>query len=270
MLSKCPECGRSYPAHHGSICKMCAAKKNKPVEQLEQKDNTRPSSIGIKKATESKEEESIFFKEVKKEEEVKSDYIDISTMNAGAGFKEDALKALAEKNNVLDICPACNAPNAGVALFCVECGKMLTLSSKQQKIMDYKLTEVRGITKDQLEILKKENIDTTLKLLDKGYSPTKRKTLIIKTGLNEVLLYRLVNQCDLLRLDGLDPLNAYLLDLIGMSTIKHLERRTSKNIMDIIKEKKSVLYAKQVIILPEEKLVKKWIDDAKIIQKVVS
>lgn len=83
---------------------------------------------------------------------------------------------------------------------------MLTLSSKQQKIMDYKLTEVRGITKEQLEILKKENIDTTLKLLDKGYSQQKKKNTYNKNRFNEVLLYRLVNQCDLLRLDGLEIL----------------------------------------------------------------
>ncbi|MFN8672370.1 MAG: DUF4332 domain-containing protein [Candidatus Sericytochromatia bacterium] len=272
MLSKCPECGRSYPAHHGDICKMCAAKKNKAAEPEKKSANTSTSTTGAKSASANQEEEgSIFFKEQpQQKQEEKSDFMDMSMISASGAFKEDAIKKLAEKNNVFDVCPNCQAPNASVALFCVECGKMLTISAGEQKVMDYKLTDVRGITKEQLEILKKEGIDTTLKLLDKAYSPTKRKTLTLKTNLNEVLLYRLVNQCDLLRLDGVEPLNAYLLELIGMSTVKHLERRTSKDILNLIKEKKSVLFSKQVIIIPEEKLVNRWIDDAKKIQKVVS
>lgn len=284
MISKCPECGRSYPAHHGSICKMCASKKakveevNKESKQATSKPapkeikNTNQGSIETMLKSEmglKPEEETIFFKQEKKQEEVKSDFVDVAIL---AGTRqEDAMKKIAEKpKNVLDVCPACNAPNGTLALFCVECGKMLTLSVAEDKIIDYKLNEVRGITKEQLEILKKEGIETTLKLLDKGYSPTKRKTLILKTNINEILLYRLVNQCDLMRVDGVTPLNAYLLDLIGISTIKLLERKTSKDVLDLIAQKKSILYAKQVIILPEEKLVKRWIEDAKKIQKVVS
>lgn len=289
MISKCPECGRSYPAHHGSICKMCASKKAKAEESTKEKEleqaaaqpvkvapkeikNTNQGSMEIMLKSEmglKPEEETIFFKQEKKQEVVKSDFVDVAVL--AGNRQEDAMKKISEKaKSVLDICPNCQAPNAGLALFCVECGKMLTLSIAEDKIIDYKLNEVRGITKDQLEILKKEGVETTLKLLDKAYSPTKRKTLVLKTNINEILLYRLVNQCDLMRIDGVTPLNAYLLDLIGISTIKLLEKKTAKDVLDLIAQKKSILYAKQVIILPEEKLVKRWIEDAKKIQKVVS
>lgn len=278
MISKCPECGRSYPSHHGSICKMCASKKAKTENPSNgktlEKSTTEPIKVNpkeeLKKDIEVKvEEETIFFKEEEKVEVVKSAFIDVVTL--ASNRQEDAMKKIAEKpKNVLDVCPNCNTPNGTLALFCVECGKMLTLSIAEDKIIDYKLHEVKGITKEQLAILKKEGVETTLKLLDKGYSPTKRKTLILKTNLNEILLYRLVNQCDLMRIDGVTPLNAYLLELIGISTIKLLEKKMPKDVLALVEQKKSILYAKQVIILPEEKLVKRWIEDAKKIQKVVS
>lgn len=278
MISKCPECGRTYPSHHGSICKMCASKKTKVEDTNKEKtlEKSTTEAIRVNQKEEPKkdidvkvEEETIFFKEEKKPEVVKSDFIDVVTL--ASNRQEDAMKKIAEKpKNVLDVCPNCNTPNGTLALFCVECGKMLTLSIAEDKIIDYKLHEVKGITKEQLEILKKEGVETTLKLLDKGYSPTKRKTLILKTNLNEILLYRLVNQCDLMRIDGVTPLNAYLLELIGISTIKLLEKKTPKDVLALVEQKKSILYSKQVIILPEEKLVKRWIEDAKKIQKVVS
>ncbi|GIW21973.1 MAG: hypothetical protein KatS3mg068_0980 [Candidatus Sericytochromatia bacterium] len=233
MLSKCPECGKSYPSHHGKICKVCASKKN-TTAQVENKPITN--------------------QEVKKVEEKSIEKVENKT-------KEKTFKT--------KICLHCQYENVPTDVFCVSCKKMLVISGNQ-KIQDYPLSNIKNVIPDHVNKLKKIGIDSTLKLLDKGCTPIKRKTLLIKTGISESLLMRLINISDLLRIDTLEPENAFLLENIGINSIKLLEKKTTPELLSLINKNKDLLKAKNIFVLPSENQINKWIEEAKSIEKLVS
>jgi hypothetical protein len=234
MLSTCPECGKSYPSHHGKICKVCASKK--PALQTSQTTTKSVITQEVKKI-----EENTVVKQEKNE----------------------------EKSSKTKICPHCQYENDPTDVFCVSCKKMLVISGNQ-KIQDYPLTNIKNTIPDHLNKLKKIGIDSTLKLLDKGSSPIKRKTLIIKTGISETLLMRLINISDLLRIDTLEPENAFLLESIGINSIKLLEKKSSQELSLLINKNKDLLKVKNILVLPSNSQIEKWIQEAKIIEKLVS
>lgn len=257
MISKCPECGRSYPTHHGEICKLCASKKNKPAE-------VKPSITEIKVTPKEVEAPKPVVQEVKKVEVINQETL-IPSGDASKSKNMEDYKI----EGLMDICPDCELPNAKNDMFCTNCGKMLLNTQKGGNNKEYKISDIKGVFPDQITKLKKLDVTNTLQLLDKGLTPTKRKTLATKSGIPEIMIYRLVNQADLLRIDGVEPNEAYLLENIGFNTMKVLERRTYEDISNAIKTKKSLLYSKQIIILPEEKLIKKWVEQIKTIEKLV-
>lgn len=260
MISKCPECGRSYPSHHGPICKMCVAKKDKVAQPVQVKAEPKPEPIKI--------EEPVKAPEIIHEAPPANTDLDMAAMNRSS---TPAKKTSAEERieGLLDRCPDCDWINIKNDVFCGHCGKMLLTSQKDGNNKIYSIADIKGVFPDQVTKLKKEDITNTLQLIDKGANPAKRKTLASKTGIPEIMIYRLVNQADLLRIDGVEPNEAYLLELIGMNTIRGLERKTHLDILNTIKAKKSLLYSKQVIILPEDKRVKKWVEQLKTIEKIV-
>jgi hypothetical protein len=228
MISTCPECGKSYPSHHGKICKVCASKKAS-TQIL-----TNPREQQIKKT-----EDKII---VKEEEKV---------------------------NNKKKVCPYCNYENDTTDVFCVSCKKMLVIS-ENQKVQDYPLSSIKNIIPDHLNKLKKLGIDSTLKLLDKASNQIKRKTLIIQTSISETLLLRLINISDLLRIDTLEPEHAFLLENIGINSIKLLEKKSTKELALLINKNKELLKAKNIFVLPSESQIDKWIQESKNIEKILS
>lgn len=264
MISKCPECGRSYPTHHGSMCKLCATKKTRENEISKLQEvpviETKPETVEQAPVIEEKVIETNLTNE-----------IDMTSLTTGGTLKESKKNSDEEKIEGLEeVCPDCLTINANNDIFCSNCGKMLLSSQQMGKNKDYQISEIKGIFPDQINKLKKANINTTLQLLDKGYSLSKRKLLAVKIGIPEILIYRMVNQADLLRIDGVEPNEAYMLELIGLNTIRGLEKKTYQDVVKTINLKKSILYSKQVIILPEDKKVKKWIDQLSTIEKLVN
>ncbi|MFN8578137.1 MAG: DUF4332 domain-containing protein [Candidatus Sericytochromatia bacterium] len=260
MISKCPECGRSYPTHHGEICKLCASK-NKPVE-------VKTVTPEVKSITKEVETPKPIVKEVQEVKKIEEPSIQETLVPSGDSSKSKSMEDY-KIEGLMDVCPACGLPNAKSDMFCTNCGKMLLNTQKTGNNKEYKISDIKGAFPDQITKLKKLDITNTLQLIDKGLTPTKRKTLATKSGIPEIMIYRLVNQADLLRIDGVEPNEAYLLENIGLNTMKVLERRTYEDISNAIKTKKSLLYSKQIIILPEDKLIKKWVEQIKNIEKLV-
>lgn len=239
MLSTCPECGKSYPSHHGKICKSCAGKKT-ATQTIQPKQELQSTRSSITQEVKKVEERPVV-KEEKKE----------------------------EKSSKTKTCPHCSYENDPTDAFCVSCKKMLFMSGNQ-KVHDYPLTNIKNTMPDHLNKLKKLGIDSTLKLLNQGSNPIKRKTLIIKTAISETLLMRLINISDLLRIDTLEPENAFLLESIGINSIKLLEKKSTQELSLLINKNKELLKVKNILVLPSESQIDKWIQEAKNIEKLVS
>jgi len=253
MISVCPECKRSYPTHHGPMCRLCAAKKNKESSETnvtaEQPKITRNTTT----TTESpRSTSSTHNKNIINKQHISNSFS--ISVEGGADQME---------------CPHCSYLNKVSDVFCSSCKKMMR-TSVSAKNKDYKLSEIKNIASSQISQLKKQDIETSLQILERGLNPTKRKTLAMKTAIPETLLLRMVNQADLLRIPNIEAEQAYLLECIGVNSIKSLEKQVPDKLMDIITKNKSVLTSKTIYFLPEKKQVSQWIDDAKKIEKIVS
>jgi hypothetical protein len=275
MISKCPECGRSYPSHHGSICKLCAAKGSAaaapaaaqvkapevavaaPVAAsvAEKKELPPPNPTATARIKAAPIEDfgfNPFAGGVTQQNDVK---VDTSTMEIGSSKPKP--------------CPFCEFENDPSDVFCRNCEKMLIKSADGNKIADYPLSDLKGTIPDQIAKLKKIGINTSLQLLDKGSSPTKRKTLSIKTGISETFLIRLIHQTDLLRINNIQPDQTFMLETVGINSMKLLERKSAKEIVDILNKQKPLLHSKKIMVFPSEKTIGLWLEAVKKLDKVV-
>jgi len=127
--------------------------------------------------------------------------------------------------------------------------------------MSYPIADVEDIDVDEAKALKSVGIRTTEKLLEAAKSPKGRKQLAAKTELNEKMLLRWANIADKLRIKGMGKEYAALLREVGVDTVKELRYRNparlAKSMAEANKKRKLVGF------LPSEKLVRRWVEDAK-------
>jgi predicted RecB family nuclease len=127
--------------------------------------------------------------------------------------------------------------------------------------MSYPITDIEDIDADEAKVLKSIGIRTTEKLLEAAKSPNGRKQLAAKTELDVKVLLRWANIADKLRIKGMGKEYATLLREVGVDTVKELRYRNparlAKSMADANKKRKLVRF------LPSEKLVKRWVEDAK-------
>jgi len=264
MISVCPECKRSYPTHHGPICRLCAAKKikeNSDNKATEQPKSSEQSKLAPSVKPETKGNPASNLQQPQKTNQLPN----LLTYSDPSGTAQISVEGGMDQLE----CPHCSYLNKSSDIFCSSCKKMIK-TSIGAKNKDYKINEIKNIASTQLSQFKKLGIETTLQILDKGLNPTKRKTLTMKTAIPEILLLRIVNQADLLRIPNIEPEQAFLLECVGVNSIKSLEKQVPDKLMDTITKNKSMLTSKTIYILPDKKLVTQWIDDAKKIEKLVS
>lgn len=127
--------------------------------------------------------------------------------------------------------------------------------------MTYPITDINGISDDVAESLKMAGIRTTEKLLEAAKSPKGRKALAAKTDISEKQLLCWANMADRMRVKGLGKEYAELLQLAGVDTVKELKYRNPEKLakaMAAINVKR-----KLVRLLPSDKSVSRWIEQAK-------
>jgi predicted flap endonuclease-1-like 5' DNA nuclease len=127
--------------------------------------------------------------------------------------------------------------------------------------MAYKIQEIEGIGPSFGSKLEGANIKTTDDLLDHCSTPKGRKEIAAKTGISEAQLLKWSNMADLMRISGIGPEFAELLERSGVDTVKELRTRNADNLasaMKDINEKISVTRA-----VPSAAVVTGWIDQAK-------
>ncbi len=134
--------------------------------------------------------------------------------------------------------------------------------------MSRNIQNVEGIGPKYAQILKQQGIETTDKLLEVGASRSGRKQLAEKTSINESIILKWVNMCDLFRIKGVAGQFAELLEGSGVDSIKELRNRNPENLALQIAE---VNHVKRVCkSTPSTKTVADWIRQAKTLDPMVT
>lgn len=127
--------------------------------------------------------------------------------------------------------------------------------------MSYPITNIDGIDREAAAILKSVGIRSTARLLETARTVRGRKALAAKTGFDEKSLLSWANVADRMRIKGINKEYAQLLQAAGVDTVKELKYRNPANLAkamaNINKKNKLVRF------LPSEKVVSRWIDNAK-------
>jgi hypothetical protein len=109
--------------------------------------------------------------------------------------------------------------------------------------------------------LKASGIKTTAALLEAAKTPKGRKLLSEKTGIDQKRLLEWANMADRMRVKGLGKEYAQLLCAAGVDTVKELKYRNpgklAEKMADANKKRKLVR------LVPTEKAVGRWIEEAK-------
>jgi predicted flap endonuclease-1-like 5' DNA nuclease len=127
--------------------------------------------------------------------------------------------------------------------------------------MSYAIMDIDGIGPLAADKLKKVGIRTTEKLLEAAKSAKGRKALAEKIGVDEKTILRWANLVDRMRIKGIGEDYAKLLQAVGVDTVKELKYRNVAKLASAMREanKKNKL----VRLLPSERRVQRWVDQAK-------
>jgi predicted RecB family nuclease len=134
--------------------------------------------------------------------------------------------------------------------------------------MSYPITDINGIDGEAAEILKSVGIRSTERLLDMARTVRGRKMLAMKTGFDEKRLLCWANVADRMRIKGIRKEYAELLQAAGVDTVKDLKYRNPANLANAMAEANKK--RKMVRLLPSEKVVGNWIENAKKLQLKIS
>ncbi len=134
--------------------------------------------------------------------------------------------------------------------------------------MSKEIQSVEGIGPKYAELLVQEGINTTDKLLEVACSKSGRKELAEKTSINETIILKWVNMCDLFRINGVAGQFAELLEGAGVDTVKELRNRNADNLAEKMAavNKEKHLYKTS----PSSTTVSKWIEQAKTLEPMVT
>jgi hypothetical protein len=129
--------------------------------------------------------------------------------------------------------------------------------------MSYPITDIDGVDGDVASVLKSAGIRSTDGLLEAARTVKGRKILSEKTGFDEKRLLCWANVADRMRIKGISKEYAELLQAAGVDTVKELKYRNPSNLAKAMADanKKRRL----VRLLPSEKVVKRWIENAKLL-----
>ena len=94
----------------------------------------------------------------------------------------------------------------------------------------YKIIDVEGIGPVYAEKLLEAGIKDTDVLLEKCAKPAGRKALAEETGISPKLILTWTNHADLIRINGIGPQFAELLEAAGVDTGKELKHRKPENL----------------------------------------
>ena len=132
---------------------------------------------------------------------------------------------------------------------------------------NYKIEDIEGIGPVKGKKLREAGVKSTASLLASAVTPKQRKALAEKSGLDEAQILKFANMADLYRVKGIGSEYAELLEAAGVDTVPELSKRKAANLAQAMA---AVNGAKKLVSqLPSEKLVAKWIENAKALPRVL-
>lgn len=132
----------------------------------------------------------------------------------------------------------------------------------------YAIADMRAVGAFYTAKLKAVGIRSTAKLLEQARTAKGRKRLAEISGIPESYILNWTNMADLMRVRGIAEDYSKLLGAAGVDTVKELKRRNAANLvarMAAINERK-----KLVLLLPSEKRVAGWIEEAKTLDPMIT
>ena len=134
--------------------------------------------------------------------------------------------------------------------------------------MTYPIADIEGIGPKFAEKLSAAGLKKTGDFLDKCGDKKGRKAVAVETEISEKLLLKWANMADLMRIKGVGPQFAELLEGAGVDTVKELRNRNATNLtkkMAEVQEEKKLTKA-----APAESIVQGWVDEAKGLEPKIS
>jgi hypothetical protein len=126
--------------------------------------------------------------------------------------------------------------------------------------VSYPLNSLDGAVSD-IANLRSAGIRTTAALLEAAKTPKGRKLLAEKTGIDPKRLLEWANKADRMRVKGLGKEYAELLRIVGVDTLKELKYRNPGKLAEAMATANRK--RKLVRLVPTEKAVGRWIEEAK-------
>ncbi len=133
----------------------------------------------------------------------------------------------------------------------------------------YKIETIEGVGAKYAKILRKNNIASTKALLSRGATKKGRKELAAETKIDETLILKWCNMCDLMRVKGVAEEYSELLEVAGVDTVKELRKRKPVNLQAAMAEANAKRKKKLVRQVPGLKQVENWVNSAKDLDPVM-
>jgi hypothetical protein len=127
--------------------------------------------------------------------------------------------------------------------------------------MSYPITDIEGIDGAMAARLKSVQIRSTGRLLETASTMKGRKLLSERTGIDCKQLLCWANVADRMRIKGVSREYAELLQAAGVGTVRELKYRNPAKLAKAMGEANRA--RKLVRLLPSEKTVGRWIEQAK-------
>jgi predicted flap endonuclease-1-like 5' DNA nuclease len=137
----------------------------------------------------------------------------------------------------------------------------------KEGILNYKVEKIEGVGPKFAALLDKAGIKNTTQLLERGATRKGRKDLAAETGIDETLILKWANMCDLMRIKGVGEEFSELLEVAGVDTVKELSKRRPDNLRQALidaNEKR-----KLVRQLPNLSQIEAWVSQAKTIEPMM-
>jgi small subunit ribosomal protein S2 len=130
------------------------------------------------------------------------------------------------------------------------------------------IVEIEGIGPAYAEKLRGAGVDTIEALREQGATAESRAVLVDQTGIDAVRVLRWVNHADLLRVAGISPDSAELLEAAGVDSVPELAQRNVENLVTALTETNEA--RNLVRQVPSAAEVTDWIEQAKALPRLVA
>jgi len=130
------------------------------------------------------------------------------------------------------------------------------------------ITAIESMDHRDATKLRKAGVRTTEALLKSAETRSGRRRLAKDTGLSERDILSWANQADMMRIKGIGPEYADLLEATGVETIRELRRRNPDRLLEAMTA--TNLRRNVIRRLPTDGMVGGWVDTAKELEPIVT